>query len=129
MFEEQGRDFWHKWRMSNILQVSGIKDVRFLDLLAGMLDPNPEWRMTVREVLGHPLLAHLMPFGPPPALPAMNGLEGADKEDIPPPRVNSVDAQIEVLLTHELAKSAAASTKATAKTPAVPAASNRKRKR
>lgn len=140
IFEEQGRDFWHKWRMSNILQVSGIKDVRFLDLLAGMLDPNPEWRVTVREVLGHPLLAHLMPFGPPPPpVPATNGVKVADKEDIPPTKANTVDAQIEVLLTNELTKVGATATKTTAKassvstTPKTPPAatttSNRKRKR
>lgn len=127
MFEEEGKEFWHKWRMSNVLQVTGIKDAGFLDLLAGMLDPNPEWRMTIREILGHPLISHLMPFGPPPTSPvAVKEPKVMEKEDIPPEASinNTLDAQIEVLMTEELIKA-----KSTESTTKAPATSTRKRKR
>lgn len=100
-----GDGFWKRWRMSMLLQETGIKDVMLLDLLSQMLDPNPETRINIRQVLGHPFLASFMPFLPSlmPALeettPTPTPAPRAGKEDIPPAASDNVDAEIEVLVS------------------------------
>ena len=64
-FEDDRPEFWKHWRTSNLLSRLGIKDSCFASLLAGMLDPNQATRMTSRDILKHPFLEQLMPFGPP----------------------------------------------------------------
>ena len=61
---EQSSGFWRRWRKSNISRLLGLRDVQLADLIAGMLDCDPESRLSPAQVLQHPFLAHLVPFPP-----------------------------------------------------------------
>lgn len=86
--------------MVNLMQLVGVKDRIFLDLLARMLDPNPNTRISIVDVLRHPFLTPLLPFTPPsstlsldPSLP-VNDMK---KENHVPVDDNSVDSQLQEL--------------------------------
>lgn len=61
---EQTDLFWQRWRRSNIARLIGIKDPELVDLLSGMLDPDPEIRLSASDILQHSYLAPLVPFPP-----------------------------------------------------------------
>lgn len=89
-FEQQDPRFWTNWRSSNLVQLIGIKDHQFLNLLSQMLDPDPATRITSRDLLAHPFLAPYVPFKPPS--PA------AEDRENKRPRSNSADARISALV-------------------------------
>lgn len=81
-FEETDAGWWRRWRCSSILGQTSIRDGQLLDLLARMLDPSPETRISVSEILAHPLLAPLVPFPPVDVAPlAPTAGESMDKEN------------------------------------------------
>jgi len=68
--------WWRQWRRANIArlfqQYRPLKnaellgrDLSFLDMLAGLLDPDPSSRLTAQQILCHPFLRPIVPFEPP----------------------------------------------------------------
>jgi len=66
---EQTDLFWQRWRKSNVARLLGIKDPELVDLLSGMLDPDPKVRLSASDLLRHSYLAPLVPFPPSPSPP------------------------------------------------------------
>lgn len=59
---EQTTGFWRRWRQSNIARFLGLRNVHLADLLAGMLECDPEARLGLTQILRHPFVAPLVPF-------------------------------------------------------------------
>lgn len=93
-FAKQTPAFWRRWRKSNIGRMVASQDAHFVDLVAGLLECDPERRLSAAQVLAHPFLAPLVPCVPAEAPPA------ADPKRRPPGGrgVDSVDAQFKNLL-------------------------------
>lgn len=123
-FQQEDEKFWRRWRISNLLQVTGIRHAGFLDLLAGLLDPDPETRIDIRGVLEHEYLAAYLPFSPPPKVtqntvpPLVDGIKSEieaerspiGKEDVPP---KNIDHDIGQLVSQELKAKATATSRTT----------------
>lgn len=53
-FGSRSPGFWHRWRRNNLARLCNCSDLALMDLMAGVLDPDPTSRFTVDRILTHP---------------------------------------------------------------------------